>query len=277
MTSESAGFLGIDHLVVLVRDLDTAAQAWSGIGFTLSPRAVHSEVVGTANHTIMFGNDYLELLATRGHTAVNSDWHALLAAQGEGLHGLVLATSDVDAARKALSSRGVQASQPLYFERPVQRADGERLSARFRVSWTPPGTVPGLKLFVCQHLSREAVWLPELRSHPNTVQSIRGLRMQVPDLKLASEQWSRVLGPQAISTEATGATGATVHIGRHRLWLEGHQGSPRGPARAQALWLQAERLEACRLALQSAGPAAASTGSQLRVPALNGIELVFVQ
>ena len=52
---------GIDHVVILVRDLDRAADTYARLGFTLTPRGFHS--LGSQNHCVMFGNDYFELLA----------------------------------------------------------------------------------------------------------------------------------------------------------------------------------------------------------------------
>ncbi|MDU0961376.1 MAG: VOC family protein, partial [Bradyrhizobium sp.] len=34
--------IGIDHAVVVVKDLDAAAETWKRLGFTLSPRGTHS-------------------------------------------------------------------------------------------------------------------------------------------------------------------------------------------------------------------------------------------
>ncbi|MCC7347062.1 MAG: VOC family protein, partial [Variibacter sp.] len=47
--------LGVDHVVVTVRDLDAAAEQWRRLGFTMSPRGTHSPIMGTGNYTIMFG------------------------------------------------------------------------------------------------------------------------------------------------------------------------------------------------------------------------------
>jgi catechol 2,3-dioxygenase-like lactoylglutathione lyase family enzyme len=58
-----AAITGIDHVVIAVDDLDRAEAAYRRLGFTLSPRAVHSATMGTANHTIMLEHDYFELLA----------------------------------------------------------------------------------------------------------------------------------------------------------------------------------------------------------------------
>ena len=34
--------LGLDHVVVTVRDLDASARQWQSLGFTVSPRGTHS-------------------------------------------------------------------------------------------------------------------------------------------------------------------------------------------------------------------------------------------
>jgi len=52
---------GIDHAVILVRDLERARDTYARLGFTLTPRGTHS--LGSQNHCIMFGRDYLELMA----------------------------------------------------------------------------------------------------------------------------------------------------------------------------------------------------------------------
>ena len=55
---------GIDHAVVVVKDLDAAADNWKRLGFTISPRGTHSAHMGTGNYTIMLGEDYICLLYT---------------------------------------------------------------------------------------------------------------------------------------------------------------------------------------------------------------------
>ena len=54
--------IGIDHAVVVVKDLDKAAENWKRLGFTVSPRGTHSAKMGSGNYTIMLDPDYIELL-----------------------------------------------------------------------------------------------------------------------------------------------------------------------------------------------------------------------
>jgi catechol 2,3-dioxygenase-like lactoylglutathione lyase family enzyme len=150
---------GIDHLLIVVGDLDRAAATYRRLGFTLSPRAVHSAHMGTANHTIMLERDYFELLTVLAPTPANAKWRQALG-DGEGLAGLAAATSSAAAAGAAWRDAGFAASDILAFARGVERADGIRMEARFEVVTLPDGAVPAMSIFACAQLTRDAVWLP---------------------------------------------------------------------------------------------------------------------
>ena len=64
--------IGIDHAVVMVRDLDKAAENWKRLGFTVSPRGTHSAHMGSGNYTIMLEPDYIELLGVLAPTEHNA-------------------------------------------------------------------------------------------------------------------------------------------------------------------------------------------------------------
>ena len=72
---------GVDHCFVLVDDLDKAAAQYRALGFTLSPRGLHSEAKGSANYTIMFPDDYFELLGLLTETPLNAARRKTLALQ----------------------------------------------------------------------------------------------------------------------------------------------------------------------------------------------------
>ena len=76
---------GLDHVVILVRQLDKAAESWSRLGFTVSPRGTHSGHLGSANHTIMLGPDYIELLGILTETPHNAPSRAFLERRGEAM------------------------------------------------------------------------------------------------------------------------------------------------------------------------------------------------
>src|SRR5258708_12120581 len=75
----------MDDGVVVVGDLDKAAENWRRLGFTLSPRGTHSAKMGSGNYTIMLDPDYIELLGVLVETEHNAPARAFLAKRGEGI------------------------------------------------------------------------------------------------------------------------------------------------------------------------------------------------
>ena len=128
---------GIDHVVVLVRDLDKAQKAYARMGFTLTPRGFHT--LGSQNHCLMFGGDYVELLAVpKPHPA--TQYFTDFLATGEGLGAIALATDDAGGLHASLAADGIAADAPLDFSRPVEDLG----DARFRIVQLPPDASPGV-------------------------------------------------------------------------------------------------------------------------------------
>src|SRR3982074_3870106 len=85
---------GMDHAVVVVKDLDAAAENWKRLGFTVSPRGTHSAKMGTGNATIMLDPDYMELLGVLVETEHNTPTRAFLAQRGEGIERIAFTALD---------------------------------------------------------------------------------------------------------------------------------------------------------------------------------------
>lgn len=63
----------LDHIVIYVRfDIEMAEARFSELGFTQTPRGYHS--LGSCNHLMMFGNDYLELVGVPAEVAGGLHW-----------------------------------------------------------------------------------------------------------------------------------------------------------------------------------------------------------
>jgi catechol 2,3-dioxygenase-like lactoylglutathione lyase family enzyme len=189
--------LGLDHVVVTVRDLDASARHWERLGFTVSPRGTHSPILGTGNYTIMFGEDYLELLGILTETEQNKPTRDYLAKR-EGLERAAFTTDDAAAGAAELKSRGLEALGPVHFGRPVDLPNGGTGEARFNVFRWPLDQNPGgLRIFACQHLTRETVWIPELQSHANGATRIDRVEVLAADPKAAAEHLSRLIDEPA--------------------------------------------------------------------------------
>lgn len=208
--------IGLDHVVVSVRDLDAAASAWRALGFTVSPRGTHSPHMGSANYTIMFGEDYMELLGVLTPTEHNAAMREWLAGQ-EGIERAAFTALDAAAGVAELQAMGVAAIGPIAFGRPVELPDGRMAEARFNVMRWPVGLRPGgLRIFACQHLTRDNVWVPSLQSHANGATRILRLEMLTADPRAAAAEMAKLI----VQTPHQDADGAwVVPTGPHRADL----------------------------------------------------------
>lgn len=179
---------GIDHVVVLVRDLDRARSTYERLGFTLTPRGYHT--LGSQNHCIVFGRDYMELLAVpKPHPAMQ--FFSDFLATGEGLGAIALATDDAEGAQRELLASGVAAEAPLDFSRPVELPEGAR-DAKFRIVQLAAADTPGCRTFLCQHFTPDLVWRDEYRSHAVGVTGIAAIGIVVEDPKTGAAGYARL-------------------------------------------------------------------------------------
>lgn len=276
--------IGLDHVVVAVRDLDAAARGWQALGFTLSPRGTHSAHLGTGNHTIMFEDDYLELLGVLADTPHNVPTRAFLAAR-EGIERAAFTARDAVAGVAELQRRGIAATGPTRFGRPVDLPGGGQAQASFATfNWPLDERPGGMRLFACQHHTREAVWIPALQRHPNTARGIVRLEMLVADPASAARQLGRLVDrePEPLPDGAwrvpSGAGRADFELLERTVLAARHPGADaRGlpDEGVAALVLRVTDLAAARAALVAV-PFAESAGA-LVVPAshANGAMLVL--
>lgn len=193
--------LGADHVVVTVRDLDAAAAQWRRLGFTLSPRGTHSPQIGTGNYTIMFGEDYLELVGVLHDTEQNKPTRDFLKNR-EGIERTAFTTGDAAAGAADLTARGLKPLGPIHFGRPVDLPNDGKGEARFNVFRWPLDESPGgMRIFACQHLTRNTVWIPELQEHANSAARIAAIEILSASPKAAAEHMSRLIDQPVSSAD----------------------------------------------------------------------------
>jgi hypothetical protein len=218
--------IGVDHAVVVVNDLDGAAQNWKRLGFTVSPRGTHSAKMGTGNYTIMLGEDYLELLGVLDATEHNAPTRAFLARTGGGIERVAFTTSDAAKGAEEIRARGYPPIGPTDFERPVTLPDGRQSAAKFATFQWPIDQAPGgVRLFACQHKTRDTVWIPELRQHANMAKRIERILIVSPEPKADAGHLATM-----IDIPARGERDGT--------WLV-----PSGPGRADFVFLARDVLD----------------------------------
>jgi hypothetical protein len=277
--------IGIDHAVVVVKDLDGAAGNWKRLGFTVSPRGTHSAKLGSGNYTIMLDPDYIELLGVLAETEHNAPARAFLENRGEGIERVALTAVDSAAGADEIRARGYDAVGPIDFERPVTMPDGSQSAARFSVFQWPIAAAPaGLRIFACQHKTRETVWIPELMQHANGAKRLKQVVVISAEPARDAAHLARMIDGQ-VRAEPDG--GVAVPSGADRadfIFLTRTQLAGRYPAVSLAglpdsggagLVLATSDIAAAEKAVGSAG---VRSGDTLCVPpaAGNGALLVFV-
>ena len=277
--------IGIDHAVVMVKDLDKAAENYKRLGFTVSPRGTHSAHMGSGNYTIMFDPDYMELLGVLTPTEHNAPARASLESRGEGIERIAFTAVDSAAGAEEIRARGYTPVGPTDFERPVTLPNGTISSAKFRTFQWPTAEAPGgVRIFACQHKTRETVWIPELMTHANGAKRLKQVLIVSPEPTTDAAQLSKMIDI-AVRNDADGAV--AVPSGGDRadfVFLTKDQLGKRYPGvslaglpdRGGAGLVIAADLAATEKALGATG---VKSGSSICVPpaAGNGTLLAFVK
>ena len=200
---------GIDHVVILVRDLDAEEAQYRRLGFALTPRGHHSRLKSFNHCAMLAGGDYLELLTT-GERGARPYYDAFLARR-EGVSGIAFRTGDALATRDALAAAGFRPEEPVAFGRPVALDGGER-EARFVTVTVDPAMSLGARTFFCQHQTPELVWLPPYLAQPNGARAIAAVTWVDGGSDLAGH-YARLLG----ATPTRTAEGAAIELCAARL------------------------------------------------------------
>ena len=206
---------GIDHALIGVSDLKVARLSYERLGFTVTPRGRHIGW-GTENHTVMFENDYVELIGVADPTKQIHNLDKFLI-NGDGLLNVVLGTSDADATSIWFKQQSSQAEEAKDLQR-VLKIDEHDEILDFRYVFLPPELSPGLQTFVSQHLSPDRVRRPAWLSHPNGARSISEVTVVMENLDGVSEAYSNLFGSEAVSGEERKGS-ITVDTGNDELWF----------------------------------------------------------
>jgi hypothetical protein len=170
--------------------------------------------MGTGNTTIMLGDDYIELLGVLAETELNAPSRAFLARTGGGIERIAFTTPDAANGADEIRALGYEPIGPTDFERPVAMPDGTQSAAKFRTFQWPVDEAPGgVRLFACQHKTRETVWIPRLQKHANSAKAIQRVIMVSPEPQADAQHLAKMIDGNV----ASGRDGAfLVPSGSHR-------------------------------------------------------------
>jgi catechol 2,3-dioxygenase-like lactoylglutathione lyase family enzyme len=273
---------GIDHVVLVVRDLDGARDTFERMGFTVTPRGHHT--IGSQNHCVMFGRDYIELLTSPAENPHPSrQYYTEFARAGDGLAGIALSSTSAKGAYTELLWAGFQPGDVLEFSRPVGLPEGTR-EARFRVVQPRTGSTPGGRVFVCEHLARDVVWRPEYQRHANGATGLAAVAIVCEDVARTAQPYERLFDAKAkpiaegllVETADTPIAFVTAQSLAQRLpdiWI-----SARPAPLMAALFVRVADRDAAERALKAGGlePARMPDGSvALGADVAHGVALVL--
>ncbi|MBV8888460.1 MAG: VOC family protein [Alphaproteobacteria bacterium] len=207
-----SGIAGIDHIIVAVRDLERARDAWVRLGFIPTPRGRH---LGhpTANYCIMFGQDYIELLGSAAADDPGPRLGPFLAKRQGPMQLAFAPNGSAVEARAALLASGLNPAEIRPLGRELAGPEGP-VVPRFSLIDLPPEETPGLNCFVCSHLTPELMRRPEWLDHPNGVIGIKGVHILVAETAPLLPAYDQLFGIQHVTT--TDAV-AAIQAGPHRL------------------------------------------------------------
>jgi Glyoxalase-like domain len=210
---EEMVFTAIDHLVIVVPELEAAIRNYTAAGFTVVRGGRHN--IGTHNALIAFADDsYLELIAFM-NPATGHRWYTALE-QGGGIVDFCVQTDNLAADAEAMRRAGVAIGMPTPMTR--ERPDGYRLSWVLAV---PEPPLNGLVPFLIKDHTLRAERVPQERLHRNGVTGIRSLTVAVEDPGATAMPYARVCGRSAAPIQRSEFDGAGVRltIGAHAVDL----------------------------------------------------------
>ncbi|MCW5747915.1 MAG: VOC family protein [Alphaproteobacteria bacterium] len=189
---------GIDHVVVVVADIEAARVAYARLGFQVQPRGFHARL-GTANHLMIFQQNYFELIGIVEPNPLNAERRAWLERNGGGLANAALRTDGAELAHAAWAAAGLQPDAVLEFSRAVE-IDGRQEQAAFRTVRLATQRARLLGFFVCEHLTPQFVYRPEWARHANGVEALAGATVIAADPASDEAYLRKVFGNDAVRT-----------------------------------------------------------------------------
>jgi catechol 2,3-dioxygenase-like lactoylglutathione lyase family enzyme len=202
---------GIDHLVIVVRDLDAAVASYRGLGFTVVPGGRHP--VGTHNALIALEDGaYIELIAfLEPDKPQDHRWWRPLT-RGGGLVDFCAETDDLAADVAALRKAGVQIDDP----RPLTRTRPDGYLLRWVLA-IPLESHRGLAPFLIKDETLRSERVPSLTTHANQVTGLGPLTVAVSSLATVSRWYTSFLGRPGREgrREDLGARAVQFQFGRH--------------------------------------------------------------
>ena len=202
---------GIDHLVIVVNDLEKAARDFEQLGFTVVPGGQHP--VGSHNALISFQDgSYLEIISFYRDAIDHRWWDPLQ--KGERFVDFCFQTDDLRGDTQKLQDAGVAINNPVPWSR--KRPDGYELKWLLSLA---TGSHRGVAPFLIEDVTPRSERIPRQFVHMNGIAGIEQVNVAVGELSQIDTWYSALLGTkgESITDNELYAEGLTYRIGTHRV------------------------------------------------------------
>ncbi len=161
-----------DHLVIMARDqMCLVAKQFSDLGFRLSAKSTHN--LGSSNQLIVLDSTYLEILGWEEGTVPQ---RAEIANLAFGLDALVFRTNNAEACFRALKEAGFVPNAVQDLSRPAQ-VGNEIKQAFFKTVRFSQQPIEGLRIYFCEHVTPDFVWVKADQQHPNQLNHLQSITL----------------------------------------------------------------------------------------------------
>jgi len=244
----------LDHVMIVVHDLDAAAKIYSDLGFVVRPGGRHPG--GTQNSVVdLSGGVYLELIAPYDVNLPDGKFMAERLKQGEGAPYAGLQIASAESAARDLTAAGLRVEGPM--AGTILRPGETQAPTRW---WTVEfkDEVAARPVFLIQYIRPPRPGA----SHPNSASILTALLVCVTDVEKAAAAYGNI--GQAIDREIPmpefGAAAKQIALkGGSILLLRATDSA--GPT-ARRLKEQGEGILGVRIGVTDLGQARSSVGNK---------------
>lgn len=248
---------GLDHVIVIVRDLDGAARTYTELlGFTVSPGGDFPG--GLHTRTLRFGSNYVELMSVDSSQARPDDELLHLLKEREGGYAFSLGVSSAQRTADSLRARSFEVVGPMGTPLISEGSKEVKKAPWQTVAITKP-SLPFEPLFFIQYELREPRSKPV--EHRNTAADLRSVWIAVQDLETATRAYEALGLPAGRERRVPqlAANGREIAAGQGVILLLQANGTkgPLGPYVAQhgegvvGMSIEVRDLQAVRSLLRS--------------------------
>jgi catechol 2,3-dioxygenase-like lactoylglutathione lyase family enzyme len=207
---------GIDHIVIAVRDLETAIADYSDLGFTVVRGGRHPGL-NTHNALIAFADgSYFELIAFLGPPGTAAHWWFGALQSGGGLTDFCVQSDSLEDDAATFSRAGASISPAFAMSR--ERPDGYRISWELAVN---ESDTRGLVPFLIRDITPRNERVPRNRTHRNGATAVESLAIVVAGMKSIRPTYEMALGRsgEPIERDDLQAGGLRFALGPHEVQL----------------------------------------------------------